>query len=84
MPTFTLGSGAVAMVLCHESIASRNHRIIGAVTRAASEFNELCMGNSDFYFNQDVDELNPIMHTDSQKLMANAAKLGGRTWKEAS
>lgn len=83
MPTFTLGSGAVAMVLCHDSIATRGHRISGSISRAASENHKLCVGNGDFFFNQLAD-LNPIMHTESHPLMAAAAKLGGRAWQDAS
>lgn len=83
MPTFTLGSGAVAAVLCHKSIATRGHRIMASTARSASQHNELCMGNGDFCFNQ-LMGLNPVMTTDSQKLIASAAKLGNRTWKDAS
>lgn len=83
MPTFTLGSGAVAMVLCHDSIATQKHRILGSVSRAASEYNDLCIGNGDFCFLQE-EGLNPIMETQSHKLMAAAAKLGARSWKDLS
>jgi len=83
MPTFTLGSGAVAMVLCHDSIATSGHRIVGSVSRAASENHKLCVGNGDFCFNQ-LQGLNPLMHTESHPLMAAAAKLGGRAWQDAS
>lgn len=83
MATFTLGSGAVAMVLAHDSIATTKHRLVSCVSRAASVCHKMCMGNGDFCFNQVVD-LNPIMHTDSHPLMANAAELGGRTWADLS
>lgn len=83
MPTFTLGSGAVAMVMCHESIATRGHRYLGACARSASQFNELCIGNGDFCYLQKIG-LNPVMTTDSPKLMANAAKLGARVWADTS
>jgi 3-oxoacyl-[acyl-carrier-protein] synthase-3 len=80
MPTFTLGSGAVAAVLCHSSIASTSHRLIGSVCRSASQFSDLCVGNGDFCYLQQIG-LNPIMTTDSQKLISSAAKLGARTWE---
>lgn len=83
MATFTLGSGGAAIVLAHDSIATSKHRIIGSCSRCASDCNKLCMGNGDFYFNQMVG-LNPIMHTDSRELIANAAKVGGRTWADLS
>jgi len=83
MATFTLGSGAAAVVLAHDSIATSGHRLMACASRAASVHNKLCMGNGDFCFNQLVG-LNPIMHTESRPLMANAAKLGGRTWADLS
>lgn len=83
LPTFTLGCGAVAYVLCHESIATRKHKIIGWATRSASEFNDLCSGNGDFCVAQ-VTGFNPIMSTESSKLIDSASKLGGRVWKDFS
>lgn len=79
LPTFTLGCGAAAMVLCHESISSTGHKITGGISRSATQFKELCKGNGDFYILQQVD-LNPIMHTESPQLIGEAAKLGGRMW----
>jgi 3-oxoacyl-[acyl-carrier-protein] synthase-3 len=81
LPTFTLGSGATAMVLCHKNIATKTHRVAGGIARSATQFKDLCKGNGDFYIMQQVD-LNPIMHTDSPQLMGEAAKLGGRMWKD--
>jgi 3-oxoacyl-[acyl-carrier-protein] synthase III len=83
LPTFTLGSGAVAFVMCHESISKNGHHLVGAVSRSATEHSELCSGNGDYCISQKID-LSPMMYTDSQKLMASAAKLGGRMWKDAS
>lgn len=82
LPTFTLGSGAVAFVLCHESIATKPHRVLGGVSRSASEYSHLCVGNADYCFYMDEDELNPIMHTDSPKLIGSAAYVGQRAWQE--
>lgn len=83
MPTFTLGSGAAAVVLCNKKLATKGHRFVASTARSASQHNELCMGNGDFCFNQLLG-LNPLMTTDSQKLIASAAKLGNRTWNDAS
>lgn len=82
LPTFTLGSGAVAMVLCHESIATKPHKILGGVTRSASEFADLCVGNADFCYHMAEEDLNPLMHTDSPKLIGNGALIGKRAWEE--
>jgi len=83
LPSFTIGSGAVAYVLCHESISRSKHRILGGVTLSATEHSDLCEGNAD-YFLVDNPELNPIMETESSKLIAAAALLGQRAWKDAS
>ncbi|MBI1851077.1 MAG: 3-oxoacyl-ACP synthase III [Planctomycetes bacterium] len=83
LPTLTLGSGAVAYVLCHESIASNGHRLVGGVGRAGSQFHDLCSGNGDFCFQQPADN-DPIMTTSAKELISSAAQVGGRTWTEAS
>lgn len=83
LPTFTLGCGAAAMVLCHRSLAPDAPRIVGCVGRSASQHNQLCKGNGDFYILQKED-LNPIMHTESHGLLAEAAKLGRRMWNDFS
>lgn len=82
LPTFTLGCGAVAMVMCHRSVARSTHRLLGAVARSATQFSSLCEGNGDFNFSQEG--ITPLMSTESALLMASAAKLGGRMWKDAS
>jgi 3-oxoacyl-[acyl-carrier-protein] synthase III len=81
LPTLTLGSGAVAYVLSHESIASSSHRMIGAAGKAATEHCKLCAGNGDFFHFQ-KEGFNPIMTTEANKLITSAAKVGGRTFKE--
>jgi 3-oxoacyl-[acyl-carrier-protein] synthase-3 len=83
LPTFTLGCGAVAFVLCHDSISKSRHRILGAVSRAATQFSDLCAGNGDFYMAQSQ-EVVPIMETESSKLITSASVVGGRAWKDAS
>ena len=83
MPTLTLGCGAVAMVLCHKDIATKSHRIVGSIARSASQHSELCIGNGDFCFCQE-EGLDPLMETDSQELIASAARLGSRAWGDLS
>ncbi|RMG40865.1 MAG: 3-oxoacyl-ACP synthase III [Candidatus Dadabacteria bacterium] len=84
LPTFTLGSGAVAFVLCHSSLSKNGHRLLGSIARSASQHSELCEGNADYSVSQIASGIDPIMRTDSHKLMASAAKLGNRAWKDAS
>ena len=83
LPTLTLGCGAAAAVLCHESISTSKHRILGGVARSATQHHMLCIGNGDFSVGQG-EEIAPIMTSDSSALMAAAAKLGGRTFLDAS
>ena len=84
LPMFTLGSGAVAFVLAHDSIATSSHRLIAATTRSRTEHHRLCVGNSDFHSSQDATDYEPIMHTESSKLINSAAVLGGQMWKDLS
>ena len=83
VPTFTLGCGAVAFVLCHDSIATKGHKLLGGVAHTASEHADLCAGNADFCVMTDEDTA-PIMHTESSRLIPAASRLGGETWAEAS
>jgi 3-oxoacyl-[acyl-carrier-protein] synthase III len=45
--TLTLGSGAVAAVLTHESISRKQHRLVGQVTLADTQHSRLCLGSRD-------------------------------------
>lgn len=83
LPTFTLGCGAVAWVLCNESLARSGHRYIGSVTRSRTEHSDLCIGNVDYQMS-DTSDFDPLMNTESAKLMASAAKLGGQLFKDFS
>jgi 3-oxoacyl-[acyl-carrier-protein] synthase III len=83
LPTFTIGSGAVAYVLCHESISKTKHRVMGGATRSATQHCDLCVGNVDYHL-VDGPPLGPVMETESSKLIAAAAVLGKQTWSDAS
>jgi len=79
--TFTLGSGAVAAVLTRSSLARGGHKLLGGVTRAASQHNGLCRVESDTYFHDPRDL--PEMRTSSTQLLRNGAKLATDTWEAA-
>lgn len=83
LPTFTLGCGATAFILCDESISKGKHKLVAGTALSATEFNDLCNGNGDFCVHQ-AEDLNPIMHTESALLISSAAKLGGQMWKKTS
>ena len=69
--TFTLGSGGAAMVLGRASMHSEGHRFIGGVSRAATEHNQLCLGDLEG------------MRTDSRALLDAAVVLAQQTWTDA-
>jgi len=77
--TLTLGSGAVAAVLTQSSLSQDGHKLLGGVTRAASQHNSLCRIEADASF-LDLDEL-PDMHTDYEGVLKNGLKLAPDTWE---
>jgi len=77
--TLTLGSGAVAAVLTHSSLSQDGHRLLGGVTRAASQHNGLCRIEADVSFFT-LDEL-PDMRTDYEGILRNGLKLAPDTWE---
>lgn len=70
--TLTLGSGAAAMLLGRASAHPDGHRVVGGVTRAATEHHELCVG--------DFTE----MRTDAQGLLVAGMGLAGDLWRDAA
>lgn len=74
----TIGSGAVAAVVCHRSlIQGRAHRLLGGVARAATQHSELCQG--DTYGAESL-----AMQTDSEQLLIAGVTLAQETWKDFS
>ena len=72
----TIGSGAVAAVVCHRSlVAGRPHRLLGGVGRAATQHSELCQGDT-----HGADAL--AMQTDSEQLLLAGVGLANETWAD--
>lgn len=69
--SLTLGSGAAAAVLGRADKHPEGHRLLGGVTRAATEFNELCVGSVDGMF------------TNAKELLRGGMELVVAAWKEA-
>lgn len=69
--SLTLGSGAAAAVLGPADAHPGGHRILGGVTRAATEFNDLCVGSVDGMF------------TDAKALLKGGMELVVSAWTEA-
>ncbi len=70
---FTIGSGAVAMLLTHKDYSKTGHILNGMVNLAATEHNHLCVASG-----------NDEMLTDAGALLTEGIALGGRTWKVAA
>jgi len=71
LPTLTLGSGAVAVLLAHESVATKPHQFHGTVSVAATQFNRICLGRYDW------------MRTDATTLLTEGVALAKRTYAAA-
>jgi acyl-CoA:acyl-CoA alkyltransferase len=69
--TLTLGSGAAAMVLGRTDLHPDGHRLVGGVTRAATQHHELCVGDT------------TAMRTDAKGLMDSGLELSRALWDEA-
>jgi 3-oxoacyl-[acyl-carrier-protein] synthase III len=76
--SLTIGSGAVALVMAHDSVAQTDHRLLGGVVRTATEHNHLCRGSRDTGFGADA---TMSMRTDAETLMVGGCALAAETWK---
>ena len=72
--SLTIGSGGVAMVLAHADVATKPHRLVGGIARAATEHHELCSGDRMGGAN------GPLMDTDSEALLRAGNALAKETW----
>ncbi|HVU33328.1 MAG TPA: 3-oxoacyl-ACP synthase III [Opitutaceae bacterium] len=70
----TIGSGAVAAVVCHTSLVrGRPRRLRGGIARAATQHSALCQG--DTYGAESL-----AMQTDSEQLLIAGLELARETW----
>lgn len=69
--TLTLGSGAVAMLLCHKDQSNSGHIINGSVTRAATQHSRLCLGQKD------------SMQADAHGVMVHGVELAKAVWDQS-
>ena len=70
--SLTIGSGACALVMAHESVSGFGHKLVGGAMRCATEFNHLCRGNAG------------NMSTDSETLLQEGCKLARKTWEKTT
>jgi 3-oxoacyl-[acyl-carrier-protein] synthase-3 len=73
----TIGSGAVAAMVCHRDLISDRpaHRLLGGTARAATHHSELCQGDT-----HGAEAL--AMQTDSEQLLVAGVDLARETWRE--
>ncbi|WP_043589390.1 3-oxoacyl-ACP synthase III [Geminisphaera colitermitum] len=73
----TIGSGAVAAIVCHEEMLppdTHPHRLLSGVARAATQHSTLCQGDT-----HGADSL--AMQTDSEALLNAGLTLARETWE---
>ncbi len=76
--TLTGGSGAVAVLLTHASVADRGHRLLGGVARSSTEHHKLCRWGPDTGI--PASGLH-VMQTDSIGILQHGVALGLETYK---
>ena len=85
LATLTGGSGAVALILTHESLSQdKSRRLLGGVAHAAPEYHQLCRWGVERE-SPDVPSsaaLSPFMSTDSVAVLKFGVELGTRTWRD--
>src|SRR5439155_1976583 len=74
--SLTIGSASVAAVLTHRSLSRTGNRIFAATARANTDFHELCQSATD----QASAAMQPLMQTDSEKLLLEGVALGKGTF----
>ena len=64
--SLTIGSGSAAVLLTNERLSTTQNRLVGGVLRANTEHCRLCQSETD---QSGGDAMQPLMQTDSEKLM---------------
>ncbi len=77
--SLTIGSGAAALVMTHESVSQTDHRLLGGVVRCATEHNQLCRGSADTGFSGGA---TMSMNTDAETLLDDGCTLAAETWSD--
>jgi 3-oxoacyl-[acyl-carrier-protein] synthase-3 len=80
--SLTIGSGAAAAVLVHESISKSKHYLLGGKCLTSSKFNHLCSGGLQGDDSGVSDKTNLLMKTDSETLLNAGCDLAKKTWEE--
>ncbi len=70
--SLTIGSGSCAWLLTHRSLSNHGSAIEATIAEAHTEFHDLCQSDADTA----GAEMQPLMDTDSERLMAEGIKTG--------
>ena len=79
LATLTGGSGAVAVVVAHQSLAAGGHDLLGGMIRSNAEHHELCRWGPDTGIPASMPL---VMRTDSVGVLQHGVALGVETWRE--
>ncbi|MFA7230227.1 MAG: 3-oxoacyl-ACP synthase III [Victivallaceae bacterium] len=77
--SFTIGSGAVAVILASRELCNSGHRLLGGASMSFSEYNNLCRGNADKGME---DNHATLMNTDSEMLMQRGIAAAAEVWQQ--
>lgn len=77
--SLTIGSGAVGLVMAHESVSHTDHRLCGGAVMTATQHNDLCRGSADTGF---APEAAMSMQTHAEDLLVSGCALAVETWSE--
>ncbi len=72
LATLTLGSAGVAMILTSKRFSKTGHRLLGGISRAATQWHGLCVGTA------------TKMTTNPTKLLSEGVALAQRTWSDVN
>ena len=75
--SLTIGSGSAAVLLTHRDISPTGNRLLGGAIRAQTDFCDLCRSETD---QSGGDAMNPLMETDSEKLMLEGVAAAAKTF----
>ncbi len=73
--SLTIGSASCAVLLTHKSISQTGNHLVGAAVTANTEYCDLCQSQQD----QAGSEMQPLMDTDSEKLLQMGIATGVAT-----
>lgn len=76
--SLTIGSGSCAILLTHADVSRTQNRLLGGVVRADTMHHALCRSGQDEAVGSGMQ---PLMHTDSERLMQEGVATGQRTFE---